>query len=184
MDEPQLVRRFFERDESVLEEMREKYGAYCNRVAFSVLRDSEDAAECESDAYLQVWDSIPPNRPECFRTYLGRIVRNLAVNRLYHRSREKRGGPDGEILTEIGEILDSAPSPEEVVMQSETIKAVDAYLCSLPPKMRIVFVQRYWYYCSVEEIAILNQCSTAAVYTALSRVRTGLKEYLKKEGYL
>lgn len=184
IDEPILVQLFFDREERAITETKAKYGAYCNRIAYDILRDAQDAAECENDAYLQLWRLIPPKRPLCFRTFLGRIVRNLSVNRLNQRSCQKRGGINGEILGEINQMLKTNRSPEEEVMGAEMQRAIVRFLDQQSYRSRVMFAQRYWYLKEIPDIAALHGCSEEAVRSSLYRTRTALKEFLTKEGYL
>ena len=44
------------------------------------LQNNEESKECVNDTYLKTWNSIPPQRPNILKVYLGRIARNLAIN--------------------------------------------------------------------------------------------------------
>lgn len=52
MDDRSIVMLFWERNEQGLHEAKMKYGSYCRSIAYGVLRDWQDAEECESDTYL------------------------------------------------------------------------------------------------------------------------------------
>lgn len=184
VDEPRLIELYFNRDERAIFETQAKYGAYCRHIVFGVLRDEQDSAECESDAYFQVWNSIPPKRPLCFKSYLGRIARSIAFNRLEYRSAKKRGGIDGEILGELDQMLKSDRTPEDDVMGAEMKQAVSDFLDRQSPRARVFFAHRYWYMKEISDIAALHGCSEDAVRSSLTRTRTALKEFLTEEGYL
>ena len=67
--------------DQALGELDAAYGAYCRSIARNILQNEEDAEECVSDAYLAVWNAIPPARPEHFKAWLGTIVRSGALRR-------------------------------------------------------------------------------------------------------
>ena len=64
MDDQRILALYWERDERAIEETRNKYGRLCEGIAFNVLKCREDAEECVNDAYLGVWNAIPPHRPK------------------------------------------------------------------------------------------------------------------------
>ena len=82
LTDTQIIELYWQRDELAITESREKYGKYCNKVAYSILGNPEDAEECEHDTYLTAWNTIPPERPNSLKTFLGMITRQLSINRL------------------------------------------------------------------------------------------------------
>lgn len=88
----EIVDLCWRRSERAIEESRRKYGAFCRSIAFRILCSKEDSEECENDAYLKSWDAIPPCRPKLLGAFLGKITRNLALDRLSYRDALKRGG--------------------------------------------------------------------------------------------
>ncbi|MBQ9923477.1 MAG: hypothetical protein IJO66_02570 [Clostridia bacterium] len=58
-----------------------KYGRAVRAVVFNILGNPQDAEECQSDTYLQVWNSIPPARPDHLGAYVCRIARNVSLKR-------------------------------------------------------------------------------------------------------
>ena len=68
--------------------------------------DREDADECVNDAYMSAWGSMPPHRPGVLSAFLGKIVRNLSLNRYRRNTAAKRGGGEAPaVLEEIGELV-------------------------------------------------------------------------------
>lgn len=91
MKDSEIVALYWERSEEAVAETKAKYGWYCTSIAYQILSSVEDSEECVSDAYWKTWSSIPPNRPEDLRSYIGKITRNLALNRIKAGSAKKRG---------------------------------------------------------------------------------------------
>ena len=81
MQDAEIIELLFARSGQALAELATKHGAVCRRVAENILGDARDVEECVNDAYLGVWNTVPPQRPSPLRTYLCRIVRNLATAR-------------------------------------------------------------------------------------------------------
>ena len=68
----EIIALFFERDETALSAVNSKYGRYISAVAMNVLGDIQDAEECVNDTYHATWNSLPPEKPNCFFAYLAR----------------------------------------------------------------------------------------------------------------
>lgn len=65
MEDSQIIRLYFARDEAAVEQTEEKYGSYCFRLARSILGSDQDAEEVVSDTYLHVWNAILRPGPRC-----------------------------------------------------------------------------------------------------------------------
>ena len=88
-----------------LSALQREYHRYCTAIAGGILADRADVEEVVADVWMQVWSSIPPNRPEHLRLYVGRIAQNLALNRLRDGRAAKRGGGADAVLEELSEVL-------------------------------------------------------------------------------
>ena len=81
MEDGQIIDLYWSREEAAIEKTQEKYARYCHYISFHILRNEEDARECVNDAFMRVWNAIPPKRPENLKAFLAKIVRNLSLNR-------------------------------------------------------------------------------------------------------
>lgn len=99
---------------------------------------------------------------------------------------QKRGRNNTEVaIEELGEIITSGEGIEDSVINRETLlNIINSFLENLQPNNRIIFMQRYWYFLSVYEIAHQNNMSQSAVKMSLSRTREKLRNALIKEGYI
>ena len=88
MDDEGIIRLYWNRDETAISETSTKYGKYCFSIANSILHNNEDSEECVNDTYTKVWNSIPPQKPSVFSAFIGRIVRNLALDRFKRKTAE------------------------------------------------------------------------------------------------
>ena len=105
MEDKRIIDLFFARSELAIEALAAKYGALCSRIAENILGDSMDAEECVNDAYLGVWNSVPPQRPDPLRSFLCRIVRNLSISRYHANTAKKRNSSYDVALEELEGIL-------------------------------------------------------------------------------
>ena len=183
MEDSKIMALFWSRSESAIRETETAYGRYSLGIAQNILADRADAEECVSDAYMTLWNTIPPQRPERLQSYLGRIVRNGALNRLKAKSTAKRGGGHAPAaLEELAEILPAREGVEEVFEAKELGRQITRFLEDQPKDKRVMFLMRYWYCDSVEAIAKATGFTKSKVKMSLSRTRKELKEYLLKEG--
>ena len=184
LSDEQIIGLYFDRNESAISETDSKYGAYCNRVAFNVLRDSFESEECVSDTWLHAWNSMPPQRPNILRAFLAKITRNLALNRYEANHAQKRGSGETEsCLDELAECVSGGGDPLDDAAAAELSKVISSFLKSLPERDACIMVRRFFYTESVKEIAAMYGMTPNAVSVTLNRGKTKLKDYLEKEGY-
>ncbi|MBQ8550297.1 MAG: RNA polymerase sigma factor [Clostridia bacterium] len=185
MDDLQIVDLFWRRDESAVTETDTKYGRYLKKISYNILSQDEDVNECVNDTYMRAWNTMPSERPSKLGVYLGRIVRGLSIDLLRKKGAEKRGGKQYLLsLSELEECVDGAPSAEDKLNEKLLGEAISRYLYSLPAESRTVFVCRYFFCDSIEEIAKCKGCSQSKIKSLLFRTRKGLKAFLESEGFL
>ena len=81
MEDKQIVDLFWARSENAISETANKYGKYCHYIAYNILHNNEDSEECVNDTYMNAWRSMPSHRPNRLSTFLGKITRNLSLNK-------------------------------------------------------------------------------------------------------
>lgn len=144
MDDQSIVSLFWARTDRAIAETQVKYGPYCTRIARNILSDSGDSEETVSDTWLAAWNAIPPDRPVSLAPYLGRITRNLALNRLKARQADKRGGGALPLsLQELEECIPASSRLEEGVEARELGEKIGEFLRREPGEARKIFVLRY-----------------------------------------
>ena len=92
MDDHEIVDLYWQRDEHAIEATAAKYESYCMKISQNILSDRADSEENVNDTYLHAWQAMPPQRPAILSAFLGKIARNLALNRYKARSAQKRQG--------------------------------------------------------------------------------------------
>ena len=180
MDDEKIIEMFFARNELALNETEQKYGRYCYAVSYRILNSNEDSEECVNDTWLAAWNAIPPKKPESLRGFLARICRNISLDRLDFLKADKRNQNVTEAFEELEAFLSGGEEniPEEMFMR----EAVNRFLASLDRKTRIIFMRRYWYFCSIPEIAESMGISENSVRVTLHRTKLRMKSFFEKEG--
>lgn len=183
MDDNRIIGLYLDRSELAISETAKKYGRYCHYIAYNILHNEEDSEECVNETYLRTWNAIPPKRPNRLRTFLGKITRNLSLNKWEKLSAEKRGaGQVSLVLDELIECIPADTSAENVVEDMIIKETIDKFLNSLSLDERKIFVCRYWYLSPVKQIAKEYGFSESKVTVTLFRTRKKLKHILEKEG--
>lgn len=179
-----IIDRYIVRDESAISYTADKYGKQLVAIANRICDDLDIAEECENDTYLRAWNSIPPHEPRgYFFTFLAKITRNLALDRYRESNRLKRSATIVELTGELSEIIAGNDDATANAESEELKNYINSFLRTLHKEKRNVFIRRYWYMDSVAEIADRYGISEGKIKTILFRVRNGLRQYLKKEGY-
>ena len=89
MEDRQIIDLYWARSQEAVEQTRIRYGRLIYSIAMKILRIREDADECENDTYMRAWNSMPPQRPALLSAFLGKIARNLALDR-YEREHAQK----------------------------------------------------------------------------------------------
>lgn len=183
MDDKQIIEGLFNRSEEALTQMSTKYERLCYKLAGNILNNAQDCEECVNDAYLGVWNSIPPNRPDSLMAYLCRIVRNICLKKYRYNTADKRNSQMDVAIEELDGILSSHENVEGQVEAAELTKLIDQFLSQLKQIDRVVFMRRYYFSDSYEDIARLTGISEKNVSVKLNRIRNRLRDHLKSSGY-
>lgn len=181
MKDSDIVELYFKREEAAIAETERKYGRYCKVIAKNILGSEEDSEECVSDTWLKAWNSIPPAQPRRLSLFLGRITRNLAIDKYRIRSAEKRKNNETALcLEELEECVGGGDSIADTVALKESM---NRFLGRQKPREREIFMLRYMYMFSVSEIGARLGIKEGAVKMSLSRSRLKLRDFLIKEGF-
>ena len=181
MEDQKIIDLYWDRDEDAILHTQRKYGGLCQKLAQNILGNREDAEECVNDAYLKVWESIPPQRPQSLVAFLSRVIRNISLDRYRHNHAEKRSRGADVMFSELEECL-SDDSILDLSAEEGIADAVNRFLKTLDQENRILFVRRYYYMDSSEVLAKTFAINENTVRQRLFRTREKLKLFLEKEG--
>ena len=113
------------------------------------------------------------------------MERHTAISHWRKLHAQKRGSGHVELLLE--ELSDAAACDSALEKLDDTLALKDAFnglLESLKPEQRRIFLLRYWYMHTIEEIAQKLDISQSKVKVTLHRTRNKLKKLLEREGLL
>lgn len=181
MEDNKITELYFKRNEAALKQTQEKYGKICFGIAYRILGNTLDAAECKNDVLLALWNSIPPARPKNLSAFIRVLARRKAIDRL--RQENAKGSAEYRLsLDELSEIIQSnANEPDKQVNDKELAELISAAIRKMPKSQANVFIRRYWYFESIKEIAERYDFTESKVKMLLVRAREKLGKLLKKE---
>ena len=183
MEDSQIVQLYFHRSEDAISQTQRKYGAYLQEIAYNILRSQEDSEEVVGDTYLAAWNAIPPEKPRVLRHFLSRITRNLSFDRLDYHHAQKRNTHMTTLLSELEDCLPDARQNVEAHWETKQITVcLNRFLSTLPKIDCAIFVSRYFYGKTTEEISGQYGLPPRKVTYRLSRLRQQLRCRLEQEG--
>ena len=184
MDDGKIIDLFWNRSEDAVKEGNDRYGSYLRAIVSRILHDVRDCEECVNDIWFLVWNRIPPERPVHLSAWLAKITRNHAISMWRRKHSDKRGG--GTVCAALDEMAELIPGEND--MEKQLIDRVvlgdvlNRFLEKQTREKRVIFVKRYFYLCSMEEIASDCGISISKVKTTLFRMRKELAVVLESEG--
>lgn len=184
MEDEAIVELFFARSEKAIKELDLKYGKVCRKISSNILHSPQDAEECINDAYLGVWNTIPPERPNPLLAFLCKIVRNLSIMRYHRNTAMKRNSYYDVAIEELESCLASPVTVEKEVEISELTHIIDSFLGTLTQENRVIFMRRYWFSDTYTDIAERVGLTEKNVSVRLTRIRKQMRDYLAEREVL
>ena len=178
MDDEKIINMFFERSEQGIHELDAKYGAICRNLSYNIVNSRQDAEECVNDAYLGVWNAIPPARPNPLLSYIVKIVRNISLKIYWRKEAAKRSGHYTIALEEIERCIADRKTVEDEIEARELARIIGEFLDTLTAKERVIFMRRYAYADTYADIAKRVGVSEKNISVRLTLIRQKMKRYL------
>ena len=180
MTDSQIIALFWERNEDAIQETDAVYGRKLYAISDKILHSHQDAEESVSDTYMRAWETIPPQKPHYFFAYLAKICRNFSLCRLQWNSAAKRNAEVVSLTQEMEQCIPDR-SHERRLEGEEIGRVLNRFLDSISLESRLIFMRRYWYTDSIQEIAARYNISQSKVKTQLHRTRNKLQLFLERE---
>ena len=183
MEDSEIIGLYHSRSEDALSETAQKYGGYCRSIAWNILGNVLDTEETLNDTWLAAWNSIPPQKPRRLNVYLGRITRNLALDRLDYLTAKCRSTHLDVLLSELEDCLpDIRGSAEEMLQAKQLGICLNRFLATLSREDCRIFLNRYYYGLTIPEVSEKYGIPPRTIKYRLTCLRRQLRTYLEKEG--
>ena len=192
MSDEDLCRRVADRDEAAFDQLVERYQGRAYRLAWSVLRDAEEARDVSQEAFIRLFQAAGSFRGRArFSTWFYRLLVNLCLDqrRKTRWWRQIFAGTDGAGRTgeeSSGEtLLDRQPAPTtdplEGMEKGRESDRLWAAVGTLSPQQRAVVILQAQEELSTKEIATILKCSEATVRVHLHRALMTLRRTIGNE---
>jgi RNA polymerase sigma-70 factor (ECF subfamily) len=184
MEDSEIIELFYARSEQAVIELASKYDGIFKKISYNILNNQLDADECVNDAYLGVWNAIPPHSPSPLVSFVCKIVRNLSIKRYHINTAVKRNSHYDVAFSEIEGCISSPDFIENEYDAVEFVQLIENVLNRLALTERVMFMRRFWFFDSLSEIANRFDITDHNAAVKLSRIRAKVRKYLIEEGYL
>jgi RNA polymerase sigma-70 factor (ECF subfamily) len=181
-----LCRRVAERDTEAFETLVGRYQGRAYRLAWSILRDAEEARDLSQEAFLRLYEVAGSFRGTArFSTWFYRILVNLCLDARRRRrwwllaapADRDDGAPEAAVEREPAPSRDPVDALAREQMMAELWKAAAA----LSPQQRAALTLQVQEDLSTPEIAAVLKCSEATVRVHLHRALQALRKTLRKD---
>ncbi len=180
----QLVTLAKQGSEGAFAELMRRHSSGMKQVAFSILRDTEEAEDELQNAWWKAWQHIDTFAGDSrFTTWLTRIVMNQCLMRLRQTRRARfvyldAPAPGEERIS--FELPDGGETPEQGLGRREVSDLVRREIARIPPLLRHALVLREVNQLPMPEVAETLGISIAATKSRLLRARHELRSRLEK----
>lgn len=183
LDDENIVKLYWLRDECAIEQTKRKYGQFCKSISSNILQNASDVEECINDMYLTIWNTIPPQKPASLKHYASKIIRCISINRATYNHAEKRDSRKTVNFEEIEQQIDHVFCNDSFLAEQYDLSvAIDSYLAKISSLKRTVIVLRFWYNMPIGEISCRTGMNPNTVKTILARELQKMKKYFMEMG--
>jgi len=179
MDDVQIIRCLKSGEIDKIGLLVTRYQIKALRVAFLITHDKHVAEDIVQETFIRIFRNVrqfDENRP--FEPYLMRSVVNASLN---VARREKRlVSLDGNTHT-VGNLLARAALVESQSEYARIEQDILSALSQLPPRERVVIIQRYYLEMSEKEMAEALNSAPGTIKWLLNIARSHLRTLLRSE---
>ena len=188
LSDGELISQFLEGSEEAFNRLVLKHQRRAYNIAYRLLAQHEDALEVAQDAFVRVYRNLRRFRGRAsFKTWLYKIILNLARNRYRHRVSRgelKKVSLDNprqyEDSESVREIADEKLSPTRELGGHEIQEQIQRGLMQLAAEHRQVIILRHIEGLSYDDMAQVLQCAQGTVKSRLHRARLELRQVLQE----
>jgi RNA polymerase sigma-70 factor, ECF subfamily len=182
-----LCRRVAERDSVAFDTLVQRYQERAYRLAWSILRDAEEARDLSQDAFIRLYEAAGSFRGTArFSTWFYRILVNLCLDARRRRrwwylraaSVEREDGSfESAVERQPAAVEDPVSELSRAQVSAQLWKAVE----KLSPQQRAALMLQVREELPTSEIAAVLRCSEATVRVHLHRALQALRKTMRDE---
>lgn len=173
--EENLIKKAAKGDKNAFAEIVDKYKAYIYAIILKFVNDKEQAENIAQETFLQVYISLPGFKHEGFKTWIGRIAVNKAIDwqRKDARSTAREISVDMQTLATY---LESNGNPENRIILDEEKERLRDIWAELPEKYQTALNEFYFADKTYKQIAKETGLPEKTIESRLYRARKIIRE--------
>lgn len=178
-----LVERVQKGDKKAFDVLVIKYQQKVASLISRYIKDQAEVMDVVQEAFIKAYRALPNFRGDsAFYTWLYRVAINTAKNHLASQSRRP---PSDDVEADLAEQLDSGSklkehaTPENLALEDEIARTIQAALNDLPDDLRTAIVLREIDGLSYEEIAQAMDCPIGTVRSRIFRAREAIDNRIR-----
>lgn len=169
-----LIRRFQAGEQNAYDDLVEAFQRRTLSLALHILRNEEAALDAAQEVFLRAFEELPRWRGEArFGTWLYRTALNVCFERIRAEEKQRR-------VRDAARPVIVTRSPEETLLKSELLEAIDEAVRQLPPRQRAVFVMKQYEDLRFTQIATLMETTEGGAKASYHKALMALREHLKR----
>lgn len=182
-----LCRRVAQRDRDAFETLVERYQQRAYRLAWSILRDAEEARDLSQEAFIRLYDVAGSFRGTArFSTWFYRILVNLCLDarrrrRWWHLAASPVEREDGTFESLVEQQPAPGGDPVEGLAREQLMTQLWKAVEKLSPQQRAALMLQVQEELPTSEIAAVLKCSEATVRVHLHRALQALRKTMRKD---
>lgn len=181
--EEKLIKMAVKGDVNAFEKIVYTYEKKIYNIAYNMFTNEQDAYDATQEVFIKLYRNIHSFKfDSSFATWLHRIAVNTCIDEyrkkkkhIYQTAYSLDEPIENEDSAVVREIKDQSKTPEDKIIQNETIEDVRKAISQLKEEYKSIIILRDLNGYSYEEIAKILDCSLGTIKSRLSRARNALK---------
>ena len=174
-------------DEAAFDRLVERYQQRAFRLAWSILRDREEARDLSQEAFVRLWQAAGSFRGRArFSTWFYRLLVNLCLDhrrkhRWWHQVFARQEQGDDDAPTALDQQVAPGVDPVSVMGRERALARVWEAADGLSPQQRAALVLHIQEDLPMNEVAEVMGCAEATARVHLHRALSALRATLKED---
>ena len=164
-----------EGDIEAFPEIMEYYRPIMQKIVFAITRSRDDTEDIIQETFVIMLEKIEQWHGKNFHAWILRIAKNLAIDFLRKKQRNRKHLPFIKKLDE---------PVKDPLMKQEELDALNELLAQLPTKQKEILYLKHFEKMPIREIAIHQNCAEGTVKATLFQTIKKLKTQFQSSGWI
>ncbi|MBE5938850.1 MAG: hypothetical protein E7266_00495 [Lachnospiraceae bacterium] len=186
MSDAEIINMYSKNKDMAGDMLMTKYGAFCREEIQKYVKGEDEISRCMKHVRTAARLTLTSYHPASLKLFLVRVVRDIAYKR-YVKTRvfETYGTELDLTVDELkdGFIVNKEKDLSDIAMLEDAGEIVNRFLRRHPSAYRDVFIRRYFFAESVDDIATRYKSKPDIIRGMLEYSKSELKEAMRKGGF-